>query len=475
TLIECGMLSMASSPAEYYASPLYWYYYDLPTKWDDLHFIDGYPQTHAILARKCGALWYVSAVTADARTVTIPFDYLDGGTYNVAVYADNADGSEGVASYTTITNKDTLTFDLLNGGAVILKIAPADNAPSKITFNEDALILGVNETQKLEYSTDKTLFPDLVWTSSDESVVKVVNGRVTGVGKGYATATVKSAVNEAVCDTVSVHVFGGIDLDNVWSIGNIATKAGWQSTLDFVNPYRITVPTHTGELGYSDEKMPYNVWMMDAPKGDFSVTVKVTGAMTHNYNSASLGIYADNSSVIQMARRFHTGLAANVDAVPSKLGSVGNVISFMTRTTKYNEKYVADTKFAAPLWMKIERVGNIFHGYYSYDGVNFTEMPGTQSNVTVAACENPKIVLACHVGGSETYVMDIDFEDVTVNGEKIPFTKSVEISSNDLKLTDVLKVLKGVVNKEYIFAADTDRDGKTGVIDILKLMKKMVH
>ncbi len=475
TLIECGMLSMASSPAEYYASPLYWYYYDLPTKWDDLHFIDGYPQEYAVLARKSGDLWYVSAVTDAARTVTIPFDYLDKGTYNVAIYSDNADGSEGVVSYETVTNKDTLTFDLLSGGAVILKIAPATNTVTEINFSSESIILGVNETAKLDYTTNETIFPDLIWTSSDESVVKVVNGRVTGVSKGYADITVKSAVNGSVYDTISVRVFGGIELDNKWTIANVATKAGWQSTLDFVNPYRISMPTHTGELGYNDAKMPYNVWMMDAPKGDFSVTVKVTGAMTHNYNSASIGIYADNTSVVQMARRFHTGLAAKVDAIPSKIGSVGNVIDFMTRTTKYIEKYVADKSYAAPLWMKIERVGDAFYGYYSYDGATFTAMPSPIENVNVSSCENLKIVLACHVGTSETYVMDISFEDLMLNGEKIPFTKAVPIKAGDVKLNDVIAVLKECLNNEYIFAADSDRDGKISLLDVVKLIKTLVE
>lgn len=213
---------------------------------------------------------------------------------------------------------------------------------------------------------------------------------------------------------------------------------------------------------------------MDAPEGDFTVTVKVKGAMTHNYNSASIGIYANNTSVIQMARRFHTGLAAKVEAVPSKLGSVGNVIDFMTRTNSYNEIYVADTQFAAPLWMRITRVGDVFHGYYSYDGVHFTEMPGTQRNAAVAACTDLKIVLACHVGGSETYVMDIDFEDLTVNGELIPFTKSAKITSQDVNLSDIRTVLESVANGEYLLAADTDRDGTTSLMDVIKLLKKIV-
>ena len=476
TLIECGMLSMASSPAEYLASPLYWYYYDLPTHWDDLHFIDGYPQEYAILARKSSNLWYVSAVTDKARSVTIPLDFLASGAYNIAVYADNADGSEGTAAYRTAQAGDVLSFDLLRGGAVILKIAPAASAPKKIDFASERIILGVNETKKLDYTVDKTAFPDLVWTSSDESVVRVANGRVTGVGKGSAVVTVRSAANAAVSDTLTVHVFGGIEVCARWQIGNPAAKAGWQTALDFADPYRITLPTHTGELGYSDAKMPYNVWLTDAPDGDFVATVKVTGAMTHNYNSASIGIYADNTSVVQMARRFHTGLAAKVNAVPSKLGSVGNVIDLMThKPSGYTEKYVPDLQYAAPLWMRIERKGDRYFGAYSYDGETFTEMPSAIENENVSACEHLKIALACHVGGSETYVMDVKFEDLCINGEKIPFTESTAVSADDgLTLQDILCALEMLVGGEYSAAADVNRNGRNDLKDILHLLKAML-
>lgn len=476
TLIECGMLSMASSPAEYYASPLYWYYYDLPTHWDDLHFISGYPQEYTVLARRSGETWYVSAVTNAARTVEIPLDFLGAGNYNAAVYGDNADGSEGVAAYLAATAQDTLSFDLLGGGAVMLKLVPASDVPAAITIKKDTVLLGVSETKKIEYTIDKSAFPDLVWESSDESVVKVINGRVTGVSSGWATVTVKSAVDETVADTVRVHVFGGIALADAWEIGNLATKAGWQPVYDPANHYKMTMDTHTGELGYNDARMPYNVWLMDAPEGDFTATVKITGAMTHSYNSASLGIYADNTSVVQMARRFHGTLGPKVDAPLSKLGKQGNIIDFMTHTTKYTEKYVADPHFDAPLWMRVSRVGDVFHGYYSYDGVTFTEMPDTITNEAVSSCTDLKIALACHVGTSETYVMDIDFEDLTVDGEKIPFTKAVPIHANEISLADVLETLRVIINREeYLFAADLSRNGKNDLLDVLRMLKNAVQ
>ncbi len=476
TLIECGMLSMASSPAEYYASPLYWCYYDLPTHWDDLHFVSGYPQEYTVLARRSGEIWYVSAVTNAARTVEIPLDFLGADSYNVAVYGDNADGSEGVAAYLAATAQDTLSFDLLGGGAVVLKLVPASDVPTAITIKKDTVLLGVSETKKIEYTVDKSAFPDLVWESSDESVVKVINGRVTGVSSGWATVTVKSAADETVTDTVRVHVFGGIALSDAWEIRNLAAKAGWQPIYDPANHYKMTMDTHTGELGYNDARMPYNVWLMDAPEGDFTVTVKITGVMTHNYNSASLGIYADNTSVVQMARRFHGTLGPKVDAPLSKLGKQGNIIDFMTHTTKYTEKYVADPHYDAPLWMRVSRVGDVFHGYYSYDGVTFTEMPGTITNEAVSSCADLKIALACHVGTSETYVMDIDFEDLTVNGEKIPFTKRVSYTAEDIELSEVLLVLKSILDSEdYIMAADGNGDGKLSLPDVLRMLKVIVQ
>lgn len=476
TLIECGMLSMGSSPAEYYASPLYWCYYDLPTHWDDLHFISGYPQEYTVLARRSGEIWYVSAVTNAARTVEIPLDFLGTGRYNAAIYKDNADGSEGVAAYSTATAQNTLSFDLLDGGAVALKLVPASDVPTKITIKKDTVMLGVSETRKVEYTIDKSAFPDLVWESSDESVVKVINGRVTGVSSGWATVTVKSAADEAVTDTVRVHVFGGIKLADAWEIRNLATKAGWQPVYDPANHYKMTMDTHTGELGYNDERMPYNIWMMDAPDGDFTVTVKVTGVMTHNFNSASLGIYADNTSVVQMARRFHTTLGAKVGAPISKLGPQGNIIDFMTHTTKFTEHCVADPHYDAPLWMRVSRVGDVFHGYYSYDGVSFTEMPDTITNAAVSSCTDLKIALACHVGTMETYVMNIDFEDLTVDGEKIPFTKGVPYTAEDIELSDALLVLRNILNQaDYIMAADGNGDGKLSLIDVLSMLKVIVQ
>ena len=38
---------------------------DVPTTWDDIRYIDGYPGKYAVIARRKGGRWYVSAINAD--------------------------------------------------------------------------------------------------------------------------------------------------------------------------------------------------------------------------------------------------------------------------------------------------------------------------------------------------------------------------------------------------------------------------
>lgn len=470
TLIECGMLTMASAPDAYYASPLYWYYYDLPTHWDDLHFIDGYPGEYIAVARKSGEAWYVSAVTTDARTLTVLTDFLAEGAYNVAIYGDGGGDGNG-AAYTEITRGETVTIPLLQNGGAVVKFVPQADLPQGIAFAKDTVLLSVGEEQTAPLVMPKTAFPDVLWTSSDASIVSVKNGHIIGMQSGNATITATSVADTSITATLHVHVLGGHTRADGWTVKNEAENFGERAVTDNADPYRMTVTTMVGYVGVKEAAEPANLWMMDAPKGDFTVTVKVTGAMTHSYNSCLVGVYADGASVIQMSRRFHASLGQKAGAPASKLGTVGNVFDFYTYTTKYVEKYTADTKYDASAWLRIVREGDIFRGYYSYDGENFTEMPGTLSNDGVASAESLQIVLACQMGGSSTFNNAVVFEDFILNGKRIPFTVANEITPEEIALKDVLLGLQGLLKGRMLPAADMDRSGTLTLLDILQLLK----
>lgn len=50
---------------------------DLPTEWDDMKFIEGYPGRYVVIARRAGNNWYLSGINAekDARTIEIDLSF----------------------------------------------------------------------------------------------------------------------------------------------------------------------------------------------------------------------------------------------------------------------------------------------------------------------------------------------------------------------------------------------------------------
>jgi alpha-glucosidase len=104
----------------------------VPVAWDDIRFIDGYPASHAIFARKKGASWYVAGITAEERTATIPLRFLDRGvSYKADVYRDGDTKTSIVKEQKTLTSKDTLRIAMRAAGGFVVQLnAPATTTPS---------------------------------------------------------------------------------------------------------------------------------------------------------------------------------------------------------------------------------------------------------------------------------------------------------------------------------------------------------
>ena len=63
----------------------------VPTTWDEVRFIDGYPGRYVILARRCGDQWYVAGINADEQPVKTKIDLgmMAKGSL-LTVYSDDA-------------------------------------------------------------------------------------------------------------------------------------------------------------------------------------------------------------------------------------------------------------------------------------------------------------------------------------------------------------------------------------------------
>lgn len=92
----------------------------VPTTWDEVRFIDGYPGKYVLMARRSGLRWIVVGINAEQqplrRTITLPM--LERGT-TLTVYADDAQ-LQGSVKTVKLNKKQQLVVTIpQNGGFVI--------------------------------------------------------------------------------------------------------------------------------------------------------------------------------------------------------------------------------------------------------------------------------------------------------------------------------------------------------------------
>ena len=93
----------------------------VPTTWDDVRFIDGYPGKYVVMARRHGDKWVISGVNAQDKTLKLNLDlsaFFNAGE-TVTLYSDDAK-LNGTASEIKINKKQELKISIpKNGGLVI--------------------------------------------------------------------------------------------------------------------------------------------------------------------------------------------------------------------------------------------------------------------------------------------------------------------------------------------------------------------
>jgi len=93
----------------------------VPTTWDEVRFLDGYPGKHAVFARRSGDKWYIAGINAEAAplktTLTLPmFD----AKSSVTIYSDD-ESLNGNVTTQKLSKKQQIVITIpQNGGIVIL-------------------------------------------------------------------------------------------------------------------------------------------------------------------------------------------------------------------------------------------------------------------------------------------------------------------------------------------------------------------
>jgi alpha-glucosidase len=116
---ESGLQHLADRPATYAASPAA----DallraLPVAWDETRLLDGAPDSHAVVARRSGAEWWVAGVHAGpAAQRTVALDFLGPGAHLATIVGDDLRSTE-----TTVTAADRLTVPVAADGGFTIRI-----------------------------------------------------------------------------------------------------------------------------------------------------------------------------------------------------------------------------------------------------------------------------------------------------------------------------------------------------------------
>jgi hypothetical protein len=96
---------------------------NVPSHWDEVKFIDGYPGKYYAVARRAGSKWYVAAINADtaANQITInKLPFIKNGKTGTLFYTDAATGTIAIDKQTVYADKPAAITIQPNQGFVLV-------------------------------------------------------------------------------------------------------------------------------------------------------------------------------------------------------------------------------------------------------------------------------------------------------------------------------------------------------------------
>jgi alpha-glucosidase len=96
---------------------------DIPSAWDETVFIEGYPASHIVIARRRGTDWYIAGMTDTARTAVINLSFIEGGKdYTALIFSDMTHETM-KREIKDVRAGSSLTLDLLERGGFACRIS----------------------------------------------------------------------------------------------------------------------------------------------------------------------------------------------------------------------------------------------------------------------------------------------------------------------------------------------------------------
>lgn len=121
-VFESGFLIFADLHRDYLNHPSKAFLKKIPAAWDETRFVEGYPTSHTVIARRKEKQWFIGGLTSKRQTVNCSFDFLEKGvTYSATIFKDQESGRKTTVETKELCRGDSMQVKMLDrGGFVIL-------------------------------------------------------------------------------------------------------------------------------------------------------------------------------------------------------------------------------------------------------------------------------------------------------------------------------------------------------------------
>lgn len=129
-VFESPLMMVSDYPEHYAGQKAFDFIKQVPTTWDEIRVIGGYPMENITVARRSGKDWFVGSLTNwEQRDVKVPLDFLGDGKYTAEIYADAPDAAEEATHSTfstqAVDRNTVLDAHMVSGGGNAIWIHPA--------------------------------------------------------------------------------------------------------------------------------------------------------------------------------------------------------------------------------------------------------------------------------------------------------------------------------------------------------------
>ena len=292
--------------------------------------------------------------------------------------------------------------------------------------------IGENEGVSIGSGTQPA--SEMIYVSSDPEVVRVdgTTGHVTGLKKGTATVTAYELVGgrKFQADPVTFTVTDQ-------STGTVTAVKVLAKDLTVKNPsdggYSVSGDSVTIKAmgqGLWATQTANNVIVsgenVNRGDGTFTAIVKMSGKTVNNWDEAGLFIYKDDDNYVAVERKHGTN-SPKVHVVTEANGSA-------------NEDQNTENPNAEAIWLKLEKSGNTFTGYYSVDKENWTKAGNSITNDKIGNSFGVALVAGT---GNSTKGTAFTFSDLEINGKAVALTEDAATGGESGNIEDLAKVKSG--------------------------------